>query len=518
MIDGGPKASVEVERKYRVHGLFRLPPFDLPKGHRLGAPRSMALAAVYFDTPDLRLARSRVTLRRRTGGADEGWHLKLPLGGEAREELVLPLAAGQESPPEELADLVLALARSCPLEAVATLRTERNEYPVIDSNDTDVASLTDDSVSVLDGDRAVARFRELEIELSGALSPSAGPDLLDEIGAVLVSAGAVPGGTLSKVGRALGPLASAPADVEIPGRVRRNDPARMGVAAHVALNTRALLRNDVAVRRDLEDSVHQMRVAARRLRSGLKVFGPLLEADRTTPLRGELAWLAAVLGEARDGEVLRDRLLNDLDELLADQALQVDVTSTKRLVRGSFAKDMSGARTRVLAALKSDRYLALLDSLVLICRELPTTEAAEQSCEQMLPPLVDHAWRRLARDVNKLEIDGPDHDWHRTRISAKRARYACEAVVPVFGKPARRLAEQVELVTELLGEHQDAALAAATVRRLADRPRIAGPTGFVLGLLHGTERAAVQETRIAFVEAWPEISRHHWRRWLGHPR
>ena len=92
----------ETERKFRVHGLFRLPELagGDGRGRRSGAAGvadvraagTVDLLAVYYDTADLRLARSRVSLRRREGGADEGWHLKLPTAErETREELRCPL-------------------------------------------------------------------------------------------------------------------------------------------------------------------------------------------------------------------------------------------------------------------------------------------------------------------------------------------------------------------------------------------------------------------------------------------
>ncbi len=505
-----PVSVLEVERKFRVHGLFRLPDLVLEDGTHLAPSTTATLSAAYFDTDDLRLARSKVSLRRREGGSDEGWHLKLPVRAETREELTLSLEGRPaDVPPAELSELVLALTRTAPLEGVALLLTERTTYPVTAKDGRQLASLTDDSVSVLDGDHVVSRFRELEVELVDG-----GADVLDQVGEALAEAGAVPGGTVSKVARALGPLAAAEPDIPAPGAVRPGDPAKQAIRAHLARNSRMLITHDVGVRRDLPDSVHQMRVAARRLRSGLKVFEPLLDPAVTTPLRAELAWLASVLGEVRDREVLRGRLLRDLGRLKDDPHLDVDVTGAQRLVRSSLTGEMAGARSKVLAALRSQRYLALLDALVAACSEPPTLETADAPCAEALPPLVRRSWRRLARDVEGLTEDGPDAEWHETRIAAKRARYACEAVEPVFGKPARRLAEHVELVTELLGEHQDAALAADTVQSLAARKQLAGSTGFVLGLLHARQREAVEETRVELARIWPEVSRGQWRRWL----
>ena len=86
--------------------------------------------------------------------------------------------------------------------------------------------------------------------------------------------------------------------------------------------------------------------------------------------------------------------------------------------------------------------------------------------------------------------------------------------MPVFGRKAQRAAERLEQVTELLGEHQDAVIAADTTRRLAAGRRVTGTTGFVLGLLHEAERAAVDVARHSFVEVWPSVAAERHRSWL----
>jgi CHAD domain-containing protein len=506
----------ETERKFRVHGLFRLPalgggPEDEPvEGVAAVRPAGdLDLLAVYYDTADLRLARSKVTLRRREGGLDEGWHLKLPTDNpETREELRIPLDAAKDSPPQDLTDLVLALTRSAVLEPVATLRTQRNVHELLDEDGTVLAELTDDSVSVLDGDRIAARFRELEVELK-----TGGVELLDAIEVTLGNAGAVPGGYVSKAGRALGPLASGPPDVVEPNPVDVEDPAGEVVRAHLARNVAVLLKQDRRVRLDEPDSVHQMRVAARRIRSGLKTFAPLVDDAWATRIRGEVAWIAGILGDVRDREVLRGRLLFDLARV-AEANPELDPSAAARVIDRTLTDETAAARAGVLEALRSDRYIRLLDGLVDAARAPELTAAADAPARAALPPLVRRAWRRLERRVDALTSGGDDLHWHEARISAKQARYATEAVTPVFGKPARRLSGQLEKVTELLGEHQDASVAAATVHTLAAGRRVSGPVGFALGLLHIYERDSVAHTRDDFGRLWTQVARRHWRQWL----
>lgn len=191
-----------------------------------------------------------------------------------------------------------------------------------------------------------------------------------------------------------------------------------------------------------------------------------------------------------------------------------DVAAAMSIVRRAFDDERARAQAEVDEAMASPRFLALLDALVEAANAPRLTDAADARCDQVLPGLVSKAWHRLAREVDELELDGTDDSWHEVRISGKRARYAVEALVPVFGGPARAFAKSLEQVTELLGEHQDAVIAADTARRLAGGRRVTGTTGFVFGLLHEAERAATTASRQEFARVWPDVSRRDRRAWL----
>jgi CHAD domain-containing protein len=162
----------------------------------------------------------------------------------------------------------------------------------------------------------------------------------------------------------------------------------------------------------------------------------------------------------------------------------------------------------------SDRYVALLDALVAAARSPRLSDAADRPGREALPPLLAKAWRRLRTSVRGLDLDAPDTTWHEARIRAKRARYTADALAPVLGGDAKRMARRLEDVTEQLGEHQDAVIAAETTRRLAAGRRVTGTTGFVLGLLHEYERSAVIAARHAFVELWPDVKARNVVGWL----
>ncbi|HET6501580.1 MAG TPA: CYTH domain-containing protein [Amycolatopsis sp.] len=164
-------------------------------------PVTSRLDATYFDTADRRLARAGITLRRRSGGPDAGWHLKLPAGPDARDEIRLPPDAVGDPVPPALAGRVRAETGGADLAAIARLRTDRTSYVLADEEGHPVAVLTDDDVrgetSGVDARRR--NWRELELELE----PAANTGLLDLLGEALIRAGARPVRWPSKLSRLL---------------------------------------------------------------------------------------------------------------------------------------------------------------------------------------------------------------------------------------------------------------------------------------------------------------------------
>jgi CHAD domain-containing protein len=498
---GSVVSSRHVVHRLTVHGLFRLPDLSastpvVDVAHRDATTHS----AVYYDTADLRLARWGISLRRLEGDGQPGWHLELPVDMEdsgQTDDVRLPLKAGKAGKvPTELAEMVTAFTRSAVLQPIAELRTERVPVVLYDADGLGLAVLTDDTVSVLDGERIAARFRELQVE---ALTEAG----VDAVVDALLAAGAMPAPVTTAVA-ALGPTTQEPPDVSAPQVVGPKDSAGAAVTAHLRRHARALLLQDMRVRRDLPDSVHQMRVAARRLRSGLKAFEPMLDVEWAEALRTELGWVAGELGVSRDTEVLQARLDHHADEVGEDLA---------PLIRGVVDPALSArwrdAREHALGAMVSRRYRDFLDMLVDGVRRPRLNELAQQSGESVLPGLVDKAWRKLAKEVRLLRLDGESEPWHEARIRAKKARYAAEAVAPVMGEHVKQFAKALSKVTEILGEHQDAWVAQNTLRELAADEGVDGLSGFALGVLNEFEFEQELFDRTDFVELWPSVEKAH---------
>jgi CHAD domain-containing protein len=501
-----PKDScvLEVERKFSVDGSFVVPELAV-NGWSVVTGSTVELDATYYDTTDLRLARAHITLRRRKGGKDAGWHLKLPAGAE-REEIQHPLGRGT-TVPRDLADLVFARTRGLPLAPVARILTTRALTTVTESDGTPLVEIADDEVT---GERlgdtlSVSHWREVEAEL---LAPGH-EKTLAAVAKRLRRAGASRSPSASKLAQTLGQPATGTPAVALPATLTAGD----AVTAYLAGQVEALLAADPRVRRELDDAVHAMRVASRRLRSGLQAFAPLLDSspadstpDATAPnttdlsaLETELKWLAGVLGEARDGEVLQARLRAQLDAL-PDELVLGPVRA--RLLDEELGGGQLRAHSAVLAALRSPRYLALLDSLDALAAAPPLTAAAAEPAATVLPRLARKAWKRLDRQAAHAIGTGVDADFHETRKAAKRARYTVEALEPVLGSRAARLANTAKDVQTVLGDHQDSVLARTMLRQLA----INEAQAFSYGLLYAAELRRGEESSAQFVADWPRAA------------
>lgn len=498
----GATTHREVERKFRVHGLFEMPDLDALAPHVETLP-TFSMTAVYHDTSELSLFRWGITLRRREGGGDEGWHMKLPVAGAdgtTRDEMHVPLEAGEVgSVPGALVQVVAPLLHELPLDPVIVLATERTPTVLSGDDGTALVEVVDDLVTVSHDGRVVSVFREVEVE---TLLPDddVARQITSDVSSLLLGEGAEPS-SVSKAASALGPRTAEPPDVpEVPFP----DPAGLAVdaiRATLARHVRALLMADIGVRRDLPDSVHQMRVSARRLRSALATFSPLLDVQEATHLKDELRWIANELGAIRDTEVLIERL-DDHAEHLADPQ---DTERCRSVIDPFLAARLAAARSSALAALRSDRHQQVIDDLMAAAVRPPVTDAAYGSCEEALLPLVTKAWRRLERSVAALSMQGASEPWHEARIKAKRARYAAESVSDVFGKRMRRLADELADVTEILGDHQDAYVAQGVLREIAGTPTADGLVGLSLGLLHEYETEIELRDRRRFRKTWDAV-------------
>jgi CHAD domain-containing protein len=493
----------ETERKYEAPAGSDLPPLDgLPGVAAEAGPEQIDLEAVYYDTADLRLAREGITLRRRTGGDDAGWHLKLPVGEDTREEIRLPLGRNGKRPPKELADLVQVYTRGAELVPVARIRTHRKRWQLVDDHGDLMVEVVDDLVSaqVVDDDSTLDSWREVEVELG----EHGDRKLLGAVERRLLEAGLHRSTSSAKLNRLLSDrLAPAPPSPKISKKSTASDV----VLAYVHEQAEALKHYDPAVRRDEDDAVHQMRVATRRLRSALQAYGKVVDREHTRELTDELKWLASVLGEARDLEVLHARFTHAVAELEPELVLG---PVAARLTR-HFAPLEAAAKAQCVATLSGDRYFALLNAIDALLASPALTPLALKPATKVLPDLIARAYRRLAGHAKEAMTAPEQHErdvaLHECRKAAKRLRYTTEAAIPVFGKRAKAYRERAKALQTLLGEHQDSVVARPVLRELGVQAHLDGENGFTYGLLHGREAALAERIEQQFPAAWRNVGK-----------
>lgn len=506
-----PKTArhIEVERKFDVGESTVSPSFEgIAAVARVEQSPPQELDAWYFDTPSRDLSRNRITLRRRTGGADAGWHVKLPAGPDSRTEIRAPLGSSTgntaDALPEDLRDVVLAIVRDRPLELVARITTHRETQILYSVEGTALAEFCKDQVTAWSAESAdssgagpaAQKWREWELELRAPdrAGGTEDPALLNRLAHRLLDAGAVPAGHGSKLARALGSTES-PEDAKRP-----SDPVHRAVAEHVD----DLLLWDRAVRADAYDAVHQMRVTIRKIRSLLKDGQESFGVPETAWIIDELRELAGILGVARDAEVLGERYERELDRL-ATELVRGPVR--ERLVGGARRRYRTGLR-RSLVAMRSARYFRLLDSLDALVSAGPKISRGQGTT----PVNIDAAYKRVrkaAKAAHTLNAEPAEHDpesasaaenhrneaLHLIRKRAKRLRYTAAAT------GANRVAQEAKAIQTLLGDHQDSVVSREHLIQQSETAHAASEDTFTYGLLYQQESDLADSCRAQLDDA-----------------
>jgi CHAD domain-containing protein len=453
------RATSEYERKLDAPAGFRLPPL----GGRLLGPREFT--SVYYDVPGESLAAVGITLRHRRENGHGAWQLKLPADDSRLE---LEAEGGPQRPPHELLSLLQVHLRHGPLEPVAELRTRRSGELVARNGTT--AEVTLDEVEVLDADGVRDAFVEVEVELRDG-----SPAELDLIAQEVVAAGASPGNGLPKVFRALGREPEGPPGPQFDELRRR-----------LREQLREIERHDPGTRlgRDPE-SLHDMRVAVRRLRALLRTGSALVASD-TAELEERLKELGKILGEVRDLDVLLARFEGDAAEIGGEDSRRVGP------LLSALRTERSCSRSRLLAALRSDQYLALLDDTARTIEELKPSGSAASFEE-----LADVAFHKVSKAVRRLPGEPADEELHAVRKKVKRARYAAE----LAGRKKR--VKRAKALQDVLGEHQDAVVAGERLRALSTHALPA--QALAAGRLVEREEERRRVARSAWPRAWKKL-------------
>lgn len=558
-----PKTFLEVEAKFAVDESTPVPDLaQLEEVARVAETRHHSMSAIYYDTEDLRLTHAKITLRRRTGGNDDGWHIKIP-GDTGRTEIRAELGEpvdGRYEVPAELIHEVRSVIRNHPLAPIAQVDNNRTELLLVNDADQPVAEFCDDHVtafSFLPGGTQCA-WREWEVELAGELpATKKGGSLLRHATSLLISSGARVSSSPSKLKSALGDSIN---NVALPPALALSnlDPDSPAAAVVNALkaNRDKLVEYDPRVRRDEWDSVHQMRVATRELRSHLQTFHGIVVGPEIERLESDLKQLASMLGVARDAEVVEERWQN----LLASEDSDVLDEATREHIAHDMGRDYRRAHRRVIAALDSDQYLDLLDALDAFLANPPVANedtefegdatdsdaesAASESAEEIESPEkqeqpkeskpkhaksedaehhdldtvmalhLNQAYDKLVKrhkkavknwDNTELTLHEREEYFHDMRKAAKKLRYAAEAAGSATNLKTKNLYKACKNMQSVLGDFQDSVTSRDKLIELAETARRRGEDTFGYGLLYQRERAIGLEALDAYAESFKAI-------------
>jgi len=474
---------VEIEAKYDVDEGRPLPELIGVRGVESTATQEeMVLTATYFDTPDHALAGARATLRRREGGTDDGWHLKLPLADGERLEVHRPLGRSK-TPPTALTALVRGWVRTQRLEAVATLVTRRTVHQLLARDGRVLAELSDDSVTgERHGDEGPSMtWRELEIELVDG-----DREVLAALDAAVRAAGLLPAKGASKVGRVLG---SSTAQFAERPTVRRRTPVGDVLSAGLSEVALDLQASDPLVRLDRPDAPGRMRAAIQRTRAALALQRQVIPDETTVELRSELAWLDSVLAGLDELDTSGARIRAALEV----QPQTLVVGPVRRRVDRELAARRKTALAAVREALDSSRYLDLLDTIVAFPSRMPAGGAAATRVGGVLPDLAERALRRADRRLGQLARAASDDDrrWQQggARRAVQRASYAEQLHSRHPGEIQSRVETTLDEVAAVLARLDVSARTQDLLRELAGQAQLAGENAFTYGLLYGLEKA-----------------------------
>ena len=408
-----------------------------------GPPQSVRLTAEYFDTPGGALSRAGAALRRRTGGADDGWRLTTARGDGGVLEHNLP-AGPLRRIPAALRAPVADIVGEEPLLPVLRLKARRRLTRYFSETGRTRLEVSLDEITARP-EGSTARWYELGLRLS----PGEPLETMEGAARLLGGAGLRPATRAPLVQRAVGSAGrpgSPPADS-----------AAAAVSRALSVEYGQFQALEAAMATDEPDAVHRARVALRRMRSVLTVFGGTLRTAGAPALLAELRWAGALLGGPRDTEVL----LELVDELATDADAGL-TGAVHELVAAHLADRQDDGRARLLSGMATPRWDALHERIVCLLVSSRATDAGARRAPRQLGRLARRAEKRVEeRRVRAMADPSSPALWHAVRKSAKAARYAREvtADLPGAGPAERERADAWKDVTAALGRFQDLVIA-----------------------------------------------------------
>ena len=481
-------------------------------GYTVVTGKAKALTDRYLDTDDWRMHRARFTCRLREKG--DGAELTIKgmadaQGGmrsrrEVNEPIAHATAEGVAAANGPCGVMIRHIVGGRELRELFAVNTRRQTFDLMDETGL-VGEIALDDTTIPHGG-ATAHLARVEVEV-----PADCVDRATRFVDVLVAAANLVPVETSKFEAALlatgqHPLPAAPQLG--PTQVEASMTAGQFAFAILRKQFATFLANEAGTRLG-EDSeaLHDMRVAARRLRAGMSAFSTVLPAAMER-LRAELGWVAAVLGDVRDLDVQLERMTEWREGLSADQASALDAIEAILHARWLLG------RKRMLVALDSRRYERFVERFTATLRRGPPRSflTGQQPILTIAPDLLRKRYRQLRKLGDPIRPPSPPEEYHILRIAAKKLRYGLEFVGPIYGKPAIAFSARVTALQDVLGLHQDAEIAVDTLREIATGRgrRLSPQTILAMGAISERYRIHGAQLRGQFPSVWKPLLGRDW--------
>jgi hypothetical protein len=427
---------------------------------RAGHNAAYEISVTLLDAPDHRLIRSGVLLAHRVLDGRGEWYITAPdwqpLLPQDRIELM-----GHADLPEELADMIRPLRRRATLGPVAALTCDRREFALRDNEETALALLRDDRVTVRRGGLTTARYREV-------LITPLGPGLNDEQAAwmdrSLVQVGATQVPRFPQLVSRLGAPATGPTDLPVPGPFDASASFKKFVSQLVALRLRQIVEADLAIRGGDLTAVDRLAEQAARLREELKGLSVVLDPDWVEDLYDELGWISL--------------------EASSPNAQEHD---------------------RLTARLRSERYLTVLERLVGAVRSPKLADQRSDPAGEVLAGLVSMAVTRMRRCTDHLSVDSLDEEWEEAWQEMGRLEWVVGVASQVLPEESATIQQHLLKPRQLLSEiHNDHHREQATYERVAT---LSPEQAFAAGRDFERETRRSRHARREFAESWAKTKK-----------
>ena len=440
---------------------------------------------------------AELTLKGLTGG-DEHMRRRVELNETIEPiDALAGLAGAVAAPAGEAGRLLRTLAGSHPLDCVAAFTTHRTRFTLADG-DGPLGEIALDRTTVGEG-RGAHELRRVEVEVEEDTLERARPFVT----ALHEGAGLHPAPT-GKLAAALSTTGASPGWEPRPlGPMTVDRLSSLGEVAYASLrrNLLRLVEHEPVARlgEDIE-GVHQMRVATRRLRSAVDTFGDILP-PALVEQRGDLRWLGRCLGDERDLDVQRERFALAAPLIGRKAADAINAILDERQAR---------ARKAVLKDLDSKRYVAMTEEMSDLLRAGPLPGLGEGPALEAALPLIEASRRDARRLGSTIRATSPDTDYHALRLKVRDLRYVSEFFSPLGGEPAEAYIRQVTRLQTLLGDHQDAAIAAELYTGLARDDALGKGAARAAGELAANALAEAEGYRWRFPKRYARLRGRRW--------